>query len=116
MMPSTSVPYPVDDASEVSVDVLIGDGQIGGSSIFVGQQHVATGDQAMRGIRLGRGAELRGQVAVVSTTVVDVRPEHDRVSTLVELHGGFPDPMPVVQAATAKPSNTVNFLTVIRFV
>lgn len=114
-MPTTSVVYQV-DPDPVMVDVVIGDGQTGGSAVFLGEDRVAQGGREMRGINLGPGDRLRGAVMVVSTTVVDIRPEHDRASTLVRLHGGFPDPMPVVQTATARPGGAVNFLTVIRFV
>ncbi len=114
-MPTVTATYPVVDGSLVSVDVFIGDGQTGGSAVFLGEEEVASGaevvDQALRD-----GAEIRGMVLVVSTTVVDIRPEHDHTSVRVILHGGLPDEFPIVQSATVRPGGAINYLTVVTFV
>lgn len=114
-MPTMSVTYTVEPGRTVSFSARIGDGQTGGIAAFLGTEKVADGPEVEQH-DLGEGEDLRGGVLVVSTTVVDVRPEHDRTSCVVELAGGHPDRMPIVQAQTAPTGGAVNYLTVIRFV
>ena len=114
-MPTSITTYPVTDGQPVTLDVTIGDGQAGGSSAYVGSTEAARGDR-IEGVLLGSGDDLRGQTLVVSTTVVDVRPEHDHTSVAVLLKGGLPPEFPVVQAEGAIPGGSVNYLTVVRFV
>jgi hypothetical protein len=114
-MPTASVTYIVEDGRAVSLSVRIGDGQAGGSAAFLGTHKVAEGPE-IEDHELGEGGHLRGRVLVVSTTVVDIRAEHDRTSAFVELRGGHPETMPVIQAQTAPTGGAVNYLTVVRFI
>lgn len=114
-MPTTVVSYHIRERQHVRLDVLIGDGQAGGSAAYLGTECIHPGPE-ITDLLLGAGDELHGQVLVVSSTVVDVRPEHDRTSVQVVLRGGDPIRMPVEQWAEASRSGAVNYLTVVRFV
>lgn len=112
-MPTTTTEYRVADAEAVLLDVWIGDAQAGGSVAYLGTRRVAAG-RTIRDRELGPGEELRGRVLVVSTTVVDVQPSHDRTSVTVRLRGGTPAELPIVQSSSAAPGGAVNYLTVVR--
>lgn len=114
-MPTVTAKYPVKESERIMLDVIIGDGQAGGSAAFIGPEEKAAGPR-IEGVNLGEGSDLRGKVLVVSSTVVDIRPEHDRTSVTVTLRGGYPDEFPIVQTATTTPSGAANYLTVVTFV
>lgn len=114
-MPTTVVSYHIREHQHVRLDVLIGDGQAGGSAAYLGTLCVHPGPD-ISDLLLGTGDELIGVALVVSSTVVDVRPEHDRTSVQVVLRGGDPIRMPIEQSAEANRSGAVNYLTVVRFV
>lgn len=114
-MPTATATYLVEDGRTVTMDALIGDGQTGASVAFLGTEEIAAGPE-LRDVRLGDGSDVRGKVLVLSTTVVDIRPEHDKTSVNVILRGGHPEEFPIVQVATARPGGAVNYLTVVTFV
>jgi len=66
--------------------VTIGDGQRGGWAIRVGGKTTKGSDPVQ--VALGDGAALQGKVVQVVVTVVDVRPETNRLSAIVEISGG----------------------------
>lgn len=114
-MPTVTTTYPVVDDREVTLSVTIGDAQAGGSSVFLGSTEKANGNP-IPPTSLGLGSEVRGQTVVVSTTVVDVRPEHDHTSVTVTLAGGLPPEFPIHQAENTQPGGAVSYLTVVRLV
>lgn len=114
MPPPVSTQYPVRDDEAVSVRVTIGEGQAGGSAVFLGRDLIGSGHEV--NVRVGQGVDLRGQTLVISSTVVDVRPETNRVSTLTELFGGIPTPQPIGQADVVGNGGAADFLTIVQFV
>jgi hypothetical protein len=113
-MPPVSTNYPVTDGQNVRLHVNIGDGQAGGSSVFLGPDMITAGHEI--DVDLGPGERLRGMLLVISSTVVDVQPATNRVSTFVDLTGGNPPSLPIAQADVVTDGGTADFLTVVRFV
>lgn len=62
--------------SKVVVTVSVGDGQIGGSAIFLDGKLIAKGQIANH--NLGNGKDLAGKQLQVKTVVTDVRDETNR--------------------------------------
>ena len=112
-MPTRVDDHPVLDGETVFLTVLVGYGQLGFTTAFVGEEKKAEGREVHR-LPLGTAAELRGRVLVVSTTVVDVQEEHDKTSVAVVLGNGTEREYP--QAEDAHESGVVNYLNVITFV
>lgn len=115
-MPTTMVSYPVADDSLVSLDVFVGEGQPGGSSVVLGQDPLAAGDTEMRDVRVGLGAELRGRKLVVVTATENRSPFTDRTSSTIDLRGG-PRPKSITQQQTSgKKGEVVTYVTVVSFI
>jgi|GEM_PF-4889047 len=118
-MPSRFEKYTVTDDSSIVLDVLIGEAQPGGTTVFLGTNEIAhtePGKSGMnvKGLDLGKGANLRGKLLAISTDVLDLR-ETDKASVTIVLHDG-PVETNVTQSKDGSPFTSVNFLTVIEFI
>jgi hypothetical protein len=119
-MPTITGTYKVVDDRDVSLDIIVGDGQKGGSSVSLikagsanPSKDIASGANIAKR-NLGSGKQLRGAVLVVSTLVQDIRPETDWTSVTVGLSNGEADhSWPA--AEKAKPGGTVSYIFVITF-
>jgi len=112
-MPTRVDDYEVRDGDDVFLTVRVGEGQLGFSTAFVGEEKKTSRRDVSR-VPLGAAAELRGKVLVVSTTVVDIQKEHDRTSVTVVLGNGSEAEYP--QSEDAHESGVVNYLNVVSFV
>lgn len=112
-MPTSIGTYPVLDELEVRLEVEVGDGEQGESSASIGCVAVGAGNPICASV--GRGRELRGQMLVVSTTVIDRQPEADWTSVRVRLRSGAVR-REYVQRQIAETGGVVSYLTVITFV
>ena len=81
------VTYKVNSNSNVKVRVLIGDAQQGGWAVGFGTDDIKKGTDP-DAISVGTGKEVKGRTLQVVATVVDVRPETNRLSTTVIISGG----------------------------
>ena len=79
--------YRVHPSSEVTVAIAIGDAQTGGWAFGFGPDGVTKGSGDAP-TSVGKGADLVGKMLQVVATVVDVRPETNRLSAVVTLAGG----------------------------
>jgi hypothetical protein len=76
---------PKSNDKEVVVDVLIGDGQAGSYSVFLGAEFIEANAPA----RLGKKADIMGKNTIVSVTIVDELLETNWTSmTVVITEGG----------------------------
>lgn len=112
-MPTRVDDHPLEDGEEVFLSVQVGEGQLGFTTAFLGDEKKASRREVSR-FPLGPASELRGKVLVVSTTVVDIQKEHDRTSVTVVLGDGVERGYP--QSEDARESGVVNYLNVITFV
>ncbi|HSL70514.1 MAG TPA: hypothetical protein VK864_09745 [Longimicrobiales bacterium] len=115
-MPTIVTEYPVKDGEPVQLDVLIGDLQPGGTSVFVDENNLGRHDNDIADLPLGTGDQLRGKALRVSTVVKDKNPNTNFVSTVVILDGGSHPHLEIPQSENVVPGGTANFLTVVRFV
>ena len=115
-MPTIVTRYQVNDGQPLLLDVLIGDLQPGGTTVFVGQQRVVTGEGDLVDVGLGPGERLRGQAMVISTVVVDRNPLTDFTSTVVSLDGGNHMHVDIPQSESVPTGGAASFLTVVHFV
>lgn len=117
-MPSRFEKYTVRDDRTVVLDVLIGEAQPGGTTVFLGTDQIAHtepgGKMSVEGLDVGKGVILRGKLLVISTDVLDLR-ETDKASVTVVLRED-PVETEVTQRKEGTPFKTVNFLTVIEFI
>ena len=112
-MPTSVGTYPVMDDLEVRLEVEVSEGGEGQSSATIGGIGVGFGDPIHATV--GRGRELRGQLLVVSTTVLDRRPAADWTSVTVRLRSGAVR-REYGQKQLADTGGVVSYLTVITFV
>lgn len=83
--PRLETTYEVGDG-DVSLAVIIGDGQIGTSIVRLDQKEIARGD--FEGRPIGAGAELAGKELLIKTVVTDVNESTDHTSVTYMLSGG----------------------------
>jgi hypothetical protein len=79
--------YRVAPKSKVTVRVTIGDAQQGGWAIGFGPADVKKGSEPDP-VPIGVGKAVKGRTLQVVATVVDVRPETNRLSATVTVSGG----------------------------
>lgn len=115
-MPTVVTQYPVQDGQPVLIDVLIGDLQAGGTSIFLGTTEVKTQTGDIVDFEIGRGEQLRGRTIVVSTVVLDRNPMTDFTSAVVVLDGGAHPHIDIPQSDNPGPGGKSGFITVVNFV
>jgi hypothetical protein len=107
--------YKVDDTSKVTAKVTIGEGQRGGWSMGLGDQPTKKGSDE-KPVDLGTGQEVRGQFLQVDVTVVDVRIETNRLSSVVTIDGGPAGPIAIPQVIMDNADGDVAlFSTVVMF-
>ena len=114
-MPTATATYAVSDNDQVVVDVLVGDAQPGGSTVFLGTVQLITGGVTLTNVPIGKGSDIRGKKLVVATEVTDKSPDTDRTSTQITVKGGAA-PKTIGQAqVAAKKGEIVSYVTVISF-
>jgi len=107
--------YKVDPTSQVTARVLIGDGQRGGWAIGFDQATVKKGSSPDQ-VAIGTGPAIKDRLLQVTTTVVDVRIETNRLSAVLTLAGGPQGDMEVPQAYDdGTDGDTAIFTTLVLF-
>lgn len=125
-MPTSFHEYRVATDSEVELDVVIGDGQPGGSTVYIGEKllkHTSPTDPNevvdeeinIRDLAVGRGAEILDRSLVISTDVLDLR-DKDQAVVTVTLRGGSPSEETITHRKKDDPFDVVNFITIVHFV
>lgn len=77
------------DAGDVTLTVIIGDGQLGSSLVRLGEKELATGD--IDRLKIGKGSAIAGKELFVKTVVADVNDNTNHTSVRYELKGGAAD-------------------------
>jgi hypothetical protein len=75
--------------ADVTLRIVVGEGQIGTSLVRLDDRDIASGAIAM--VRIGAGSELAGRRLRVATTVTDVQRLTNRTSVRYVLSGGPED-------------------------
>ena len=74
---------------EVKLTILIGNAQIGTSSVKLNDTVLYTGD--VSGLLIGKGAEISGKILSIKTVVTDVNDKTNLTNVYYELKGGKVD-------------------------
>ena len=111
--PDISVPddpsYVVSDGAELQLTVVIGEGQVGLSTVLLDTTPVVSNQEAITDQPIGAGQDVRGKTLVVDTIVNDVNPLTNRVTVTYELTGG-PAPQTFVASGTASAAGAATFV------
>ena len=92
---------------EVTVSVVIGEGQIGSSLVRVGPKEIAIG--AVTKQKIGKGSALAGKALLIKTVVTDVNDQTNRLSVRYELQGGKADKVFDLESTVAEEGDSVVF-------
>jgi Icc-related predicted phosphoesterase len=76
-------------AGDISLSVIIGDGQLGSSLVRLGDEELAIGD--VDRLKIGSGGAIAGKDLFIKTVVTDVNDNTDHTSVRYELKGGKAD-------------------------
>ena len=76
-------------AGDVTLTVVIGEGQLGSSLVKVGEKQLTIGDVTK--LKVGKGSAVAGKDLFIKTVVTDVNDKTDRTSVRYELKGGTVD-------------------------
>lgn len=114
-MPTSTATYDVEDDSEITADVLIGNKQPGGSTISLGTTPLLTGDETMENVEIGAGSAIRGKKMVVVSEVEDKNPATDMTSVTVTVKGGQVPKQVIQQQSAANKNDILTYVTVITF-
>ncbi len=104
--------YQVDNG-DVSVRIIVGEGQVGTSLVEVDGIEIASGGLAR--VRLGSGEELPGKTARVITTVTDVQRATNRTSVRYVLEGGSEQAIFDKEAEVENEGGSVQYIARFRF-
>jgi hypothetical protein len=114
-MPTSTATYDVEDDSQITADVLIGNKQPGGSTISLGTTSLPPGGTSMRDVPIGVGSAIRGKKMVVVSEVEDKNPATDMTSVTVIVKGGEAPKEVTQEQPAAKKNDIVTYVTVIAF-
>jgi len=79
--------YPVNGGpGPILLSIVIGDGQIGASKVFLGNTRIAKG--AIQHLPIGVPDQLRGQTLGIRTNVLDANPQTNHTSVTFIVTGG----------------------------
>jgi hypothetical protein len=106
--------YHVDDDSNVTAKVTIGNGQAGGWAIILGGKVKKKGSKPVD-VPIGKGSTLRGKHMTVSSAVIDVRTQTDRLSVTTRIRGGTKS-MTCKHSKTGRQGETASYTTIVFFV
>lgn len=109
-----NVKYAVRKA-DVTLAIRVGSGQIGSSTIFLGDKELASGG-SMLSVLIGRGEDLKGTQVRVASLVQDVLTQTNRVSVEYVLTGGVKQQEFVAKTTVDKQLDLCRFTTTISFV
>ena len=114
-MPTTTATYTVADTDEITADVLIGDGQPGGSTVSLGTTQLKKGGDTLTAVDVGTGRSIRGKKLIITSVVENKNPATNNTSTQVTIKGSTaPKEMEQKQAATSK-GDIISYVTVVTF-
>jgi hypothetical protein len=99
MAPSLVTDYRV-GAGNITLSITVGEGQVGGSVVRLGDQDVAIGD--VKRVTIGPGPSVKGKELFVKSVVTDVDRKADRTSVRYELKGGREDRVFQLEATVNK--------------
>lgn len=112
-MPTRLEKYLIQDDSPVTLNALVGNAQLGSVSVHLANALLAHGP-VIQSLPLGSGNALKGKRLVISSIVLDVRPETDSTSLTVSLSGaGGTESW--LDSEKAAPGGVVSYITVIDF-
>lgn len=112
-MPTTIATYAVEDNNQITFDVLIGDGQPGGSTISLGTREIASGTDELTNVPIGLGSAVRGEKVIVVSEVENKNPATNNTSVAVTLKGGA-NPKEVVQRqAAVNKGDVIAYVTIV---
>lgn len=77
------------DTGDVTLTIIIGDGQIGTSLVRLDGKELAIGD--VTELKLGKGSSLAGKELFIKTVVADVNDKTNNTSVSYQLKGGVSD-------------------------
>lgn len=105
--------YKVKPGTPVTLSIIIGDGQVGGSEVMWKDRSLASGKVV--DVPVGEnGDDLRDTELECTTTVRDVNPATNNTSVTYRLAGGEPSPREFLKHATTQPGGravyTMSFL------
>ena len=118
--------YAVVADQDVKLKITVGHGQVGATQATLKQEALVNENSAVDGIKrnnrsewelaLGAGANLSGELFVVTTVVADVRSETDKTSVNYELTGGTSDFAFSLEESVDQPGGLVIYNLTILFV
>lgn len=82
---SLKTQYPV-DTGEITINIVIGEGQLGSSVVFLDSTEIKRGD--IRQLAIGKGQEIKGHKIFIKTVVSDINDKTNRTSVIYIIEGG----------------------------
>lgn len=106
--------YPL-TAANVTLDVVIGDAQIGASAVFVDNDIIHKGS-TVQALVVGSGPKLINKTLVIRTIVTDINPNTNHASVTVVIRGGATGPREqTLQKELSSESGTAVFTVRVKF-
>jgi hypothetical protein len=112
-MPTSIATYPVEDNKQVTIDVLIGDQQPGGSTISLGTTEIISGNDQLSDVSIGLGSAVRGQKIIVVSEVENKNPATNNTSVAVTVKGGADSKELVQTQAAVNKGDIITYVTIV---
>jgi hypothetical protein len=100
--------YAVADA-DVSISVIIGEGQTGASSVFLDSTQLVRASNHIGDLRVGPGRQVTGKSLLVQSIVNDVSVLSDRMSVTYVLKGGQQNQTFIARGEVTQPGGLLFF-------
>ena len=107
--------YSVVDGNDVTLSIIIGDGQVGGSVVTL--DGVEIGKKMITNLKIGAGATLKNKRLLARTVVLDVNPATNNMSVTWQFTGGVaPHTFRPTPAQVANQGDMMAFRGKFRFI
>jgi hypothetical protein len=111
-----SLVYSTTDESHVQVRVMIGDAQGGGWVVCWDADNIIQKGSDSVPVSIGVGKDIRNKVLQIIATVVDIRPETNRLSSTATISGGVGGPKTLVHTHDdGAEGDSAIFTTMVQF-
>jgi hypothetical protein len=95
--------------ADVFLSIIIGEGQIGGTTVFLDDKAILRAGGSFSRLLLGEGADISGQTLTVISSVNDVNKLTNRMSVTYQLDGGAQDAEFVAKGQVTNNNDTLVF-------
>jgi len=105
--------YPV-NSNDVYLTVIIGEAQLGSSSVTLDSEILCTGE--IKDLKIGNGNDIKGKMLRVKSIVSDINDNTNRTSIIYRFKGGKADTEYLLEETVSQDGDSIIYRAYIKFI